>query len=338
MPPTEPALPEPDQQVLIALSFLRAQGREASPTAMDEAGQRYFGMYRQDWTDALRRLLERGALRAEGDRWQASAEAQALGDQLRSENPKHRYFYNEFFTRTRNSSAHARFCERAYGRNLCQHGMMDIEQLDCLIRVLGLGPSSRVLELGCGNGLAAEYISDETGASVTGVDISDVGIAQAMARTEGKRSRLSFLAQDMLTLAFPPHAFDTLIAVDSLYFVPEPVNALDLARAIAPGGQMGIFYSVWAGAGEPMEKLRAEGNPLAAFLQARGLHYQAWDFTPQEAAHWQRKLQAVIELQDDFEAEDNRFLFNNRFVEADTHCREYVALGNIGRWLYRVTL
>jgi MCRA family len=45
-------------------------------------------------------------------------------------NPHHVRFYNEFFARAATSKAHARLCERAYGRDLCQHGMMDMAQLD----------------------------------------------------------------------------------------------------------------------------------------------------------------------------------------------------------------
>jgi cyclopropane fatty-acyl-phospholipid synthase-like methyltransferase len=100
----------------------------------------------------------------------------------------------EYFTRAETSEAHARFCALVYGRDLCQHGMMDMAQLDALIAALGLGAGSRVLELGCGNGRIAEYISDVTGANVFGVDSSTVGIRQAIERSVAKRDRLAFCA------------------------------------------------------------------------------------------------------------------------------------------------
>ena len=40
-------------------------------------------------------------------------------------------------------------------------------------KVLELDETDRVLELGCGNGLITEYISDTAGAHITGLDISD---------------------------------------------------------------------------------------------------------------------------------------------------------------------
>ena len=54
---------------------------------------------------------------------------------------------------------------------------------DHLIQASGMGPSSRVLDLGCGNGMIAEYLSDQSGAHVTGIDFIPKAIQDARART-----------------------------------------------------------------------------------------------------------------------------------------------------------
>jgi hypothetical protein len=43
-----------------------------------------------------------------------------------------REFYERFNSVVGTSPAHARFCERAFGANLCQHGFADMEQLEAL--------------------------------------------------------------------------------------------------------------------------------------------------------------------------------------------------------------
>ena len=55
------------------------------------------------------------------------------------------------------------------------------------------GQVSRVLDVGCGNGKIAEYISDLTQASVTGIDYVPEAISHAQERTAEKRGRLSFI-------------------------------------------------------------------------------------------------------------------------------------------------
>ena len=53
-------------------------------------------------------------------------------------------WYNEYFRRAAESPTHSRFCEAVYGRDLCQHGMMDIEEMDFLASLLR--PGEKVLE------------------------------------------------------------------------------------------------------------------------------------------------------------------------------------------------
>ena len=62
-------------------------------------------------------------------------------------------FYTCFYQAVASSAANAEYCERVYGRNLCQHGFADLAHLDHLIQVSGISAGTRVLDLGCGNGM-----------------------------------------------------------------------------------------------------------------------------------------------------------------------------------------
>jgi ubiquinone/menaquinone biosynthesis C-methylase UbiE len=327
-----------EQQILALLDFLEKRQRPRDLHAIQDSSEAYFGMYRLDWTGAMEKLIGRGYLHLEEGQLHLTDAGRPLAARLRLQHPKHRYFYDEFFSRAASSRAHAELCEQVYGKNLCQHGLMDMTQLERMLQILDLGKRSCLLELGCGNGMIAEYIAATTGAQVTGLDISGVGIQQALERTKDRSSQLAFIQTDMLCLDFPPNRFDSVIAIDSLYFVSDLLALLDRLDAIVlPGGQLGVFWSSWQGDDDPASLLQASETPFAQALKKRGLPYQAWDLTVQEIEHWTRKLQVVNRLKAAFEAEGNQFLFNNRFLEANTHQR-FVSAGRVSRYFYRVQL
>ena len=98
---------------------------------------------------------------------------------------------------------------------------------------------------------------------------------------------------------------------------------------------MEVFYSRWAGETEPQDELDSDQNRFALALRRVGIAYKTWDFTQQEREHWQRKLHVVAQLQTEFEAEGNDFLYQRRFIEAQSH-QEFIDAGRVRRWLYRI--
>src|SRR4030042_4545747 len=125
-------------------------------------------------------------------------------------------FYTRFFAAIEHSPAHHEFCERVYGMDLGQHGFADIEQLELLKRATRMGPSHNVLDRGCGNGLIAEYLSDTTGAQVTGLDYIEPAILAARRRTAAKSDRLSFISGDINRLGLPQGSFHILLFYSTL--------------------------------------------------------------------------------------------------------------------------
>jgi SAM-dependent methyltransferase len=305
-----------------------------------------------DWRDAPVGLIDKGLLAQAGSMLRLTREGEICRQRIHRRYPYWRYMYDAFFGHAEESEAHSAFCTRVYGRDLCQHGLADMEQLSVLIDVLALGPGSRVLDMGCANGRLTEYISDVTGAHVTGVDISPVGIEQARARTSEKRDRLEFhvghivdwqsrsAALEQAATWTGPGAsvgFDTLLLIDTLYFVDVQKAIEHATRLVAPGGQIGILFSQWIQRGGPKERLRPEGTKVGRALQRCGLSFWTWDLTDQEIAHWRKKLDVVARMRPLFEAEGNLWLYGFRLGESKSHARR-IGPHTRSRYLYLVPM
>lgn len=248
-------------------------------------------------------------------------------------------FYERFYAVVNDSPTYAHFCARAFGRNLCQHGFADMGQLDALIAALQPGPSHRLLDLGCGNGMIAEYISDRTGAQVTGLDYMPTAIRQATARTTAKTDRLAFRVGDLNALDLPAAAFDAIMLIDTIYFSHDYSATIgQLVAALQPGGRLAFLYSYgWqpgmASADFPRETLAPEQTPLAVALQANGLTFTVQDFTREDYRLAQLRKQVLAELETAFTAGDLLFIYENRLGEANG-ISQGVELGLHRRYLY----
>ncbi len=107
-------------------------------------------------------------------------------------------------------------------------------------QLMGLGPTARVLDFGCGTGWTASILTS-SGARYLGVDPSAEGIAQAEKRF-GSVPRARFHRIQMgqsLTDALHGAKFTHLFALDALYFVPNLEATLaTLFDALEPQGML----------------------------------------------------------------------------------------------------
>ena len=98
----------------------------------------------------------------------------------------------------------------------------------------GVGPGTRLLDLGCGAGTAM-LIAATRGATVTGVDASEGMVTYARTRLPDADLRCG----DIQHLPYPDGAFDVVTAFNSIGFCPDPVAALREARRVtAVGGRV----------------------------------------------------------------------------------------------------
>ena len=339
-------LTEAEKQLLIAAGWLRSRygsmagmdaGSRLNRENLEAFGRVWIGKYLVDWSAAYRSLVSDGYVAERAGEFSLTGKGNAARKSLEIGNPLWLYEYDNFFGDAEQSDAHARFCERVYGKNLCQHGLADVSQLDALLEALSLVETDRVLDIGCGNGRITEYLHDLTGALFTGMDISVEAIGQARPRTAAKNERLTFEVGNMNRLDFKPQTFDAAFAIDTLYYVDDLEETLrQLMAALKPTGQMGLFYTQWIN--DPAERadLLPENTSLATLLKKHQLKFTPFDLTEPEAEHWRRKLAVLEELKPAFEKEGNLRLYHYRHSEASRYADWNT--GRRSRHLYHVRL
>lgn len=226
-------------------------------------------------------------------------------------------FYDHFYIKAEQSKAHTTFCERVYGKNLCQHGMADMTQIELLLNRLKLNGSSRLLDLGCGSGYITEYIQAAAGSFVTGVDLSPAAIESAVNRTKAKSDKLTFRVADMTDLPFRPNTFDAITLIDTHYFADDFEALLEgLLELTVPGGQICVFSDEGRGTeGCDDSALQANESLIGQLLERKNIPYSAVNLTKENREHWKLKERVLKELKGAFEAEGNMDLYDNRMGE-----------------------
>lgn len=125
---------------------------------------------------------------------------------------------------------------------------------DRLVKSLALSGNERVLDAGCGRGLALITCAKHLSAGrAVGVDLwaaSDLSnntpeAALANAAAEGVADRIEIRTGDITRLEFPDASFDAVISMTVLHNIPSRLardEALrEFVRVLKPGGRLAIF-------------------------------------------------------------------------------------------------
>lgn len=106
----------------------------------------------------------------------------------------------------------------------------------------GVGTGTRVLDAGCGAGMALRLAAD-LGAVVSGIDASQALLEVALSRLPDA----ALAHGDLEELPFEDNAFDVVTGFNSFQFAADPVAALQEARRVTKAGGR-VFVMTW---GEP---------------------------------------------------------------------------------------
>jgi SAM-dependent methyltransferase len=115
-----------------------------------------------------------------------------------------------------------------------------LPQLRRMAVELQLSPGEMFVDLGCGLAGPSLWVARETGATLVGVDLSAMAIAQAAARATalGLAEHATFVAGTFVDTGLPNSAAHGIMSEDALQYAPDKRAALrEAARVLRPTGR-----------------------------------------------------------------------------------------------------
>jgi len=330
-------LTEAEIQVLASIAVLEADGKATLRQDIETRGEEY-STYKEDWSNAFDTLAEKGFVDSGVSGLTLTEAGRPRAEKFRKERPDlYWYQYQNFYSAAHASKTHSEFCERVFGRDLCQEGQTDMPALMHLQNSLKLRPNDRVLDLGCGAGVIAEFISDEIGAHVVGLDYSQQAINAANERTLTKRNRIEFVAGNFNDLNFPDASFDAILSLDTLYWAADlkEVTAR-LISMLKPNGRMGVFMNHHIGPNDSPEGLAVNHSDLGIVLDGLCQPFESFDYTKEIGEFWKIFYAAAEDLLPQFEQEGNGSIAEGYIRESREDYLPDVEAGRIARYLFLV--
>lgn len=144
------------------------------------------------------------------------------------------------------------------------------------VRLLDIQPADRVVEIGCGPGVAIAALATRANRGlVIGVDHSRVMIRQARRRNRAaiRAGRVRLIHTPVESLSLGEGPFDAALAVNTVGMWPDPTARLrELGRLLRPGGRIALVSQPRCPGATAATSAAAAGE-LAALLTDAGFEY-----------------------------------------------------------------
>lgn len=185
-----------------------------------------------------------------------------------------------------------RMSRRAYGRDYPEQvqpwGMTTWWTLGRMVAGLQVGPGQAMLDLACGRGGVGLWLARATGAQLTGVDFSPVGVTAATARAPEfvPDGRASFTVGELTATGLATDSMDGAICADAVFFATDRVAVfVEMSRVLRRGARF-LFTADDSDADRPTAV--ADWTPL---IEAAGLIFEA----KEEIPRWRDGLQKMYD-------------------------------------------
>lgn len=121
--------------------------------------------------------------------------------------------------------------------------VITIQPAGHLVEFSGVAPGQRVLDVGCGTGVAA-ITAALRGAEVEGLDLCPTLLERAIQNSQIAGVEISFREGDVESLPYDDAEFDCVLSQFGHMFAPQPTLAVrEMLRVLKPGGT--IAFSTW---------------------------------------------------------------------------------------------
>ena len=94
----------------------------------EEDAKKYFGRFTVKWEDAYKNLIKHSYIENNESGYCLTEDGYVLASLLRLERSPLWYAYKGYYIDADQSNAHANFCKKVFGENLCQDGFADMKQ------------------------------------------------------------------------------------------------------------------------------------------------------------------------------------------------------------------
>ena len=111
-------------------------------------------------------------------------------------------------------------------------------EVPSVLRALDVPCGGRMLEIGCGRGVALAPLAERCRPRrLVGVDFDESLLALARERLSQAGVEAELVLADIRSLPFAPSSFDVVLDFGTVYHVDRPEEALgEIARVLTPGG------------------------------------------------------------------------------------------------------
>ena len=136
----------------------------------------------------------------------------------------------------------------SYAQMMADYHQAFALELKDVVGSLAIKKGERVVDLACGDGFYSRWLAEEVGAEggVLALDVSGDFLAEARRYVGAAEvgARVAFVQADLDHLALDEGEADVVWCAQSLYSLPDPVDAVRRMRRLAkPGGRVAVFES-----------------------------------------------------------------------------------------------
>lgn len=159
---------------------------------------------------------------------------------LQSKEAARKVMFDQMWTRLRADplldELNAAACGAEYPQDVTVFGSCTRTILDLALAGLNLGAGDTLIDLGCGLGGPGRWLARQSGATVTGVDLSQAAIdgAQAAAAVYLRPGQYEYRLGTITSTGLPDRSADGLVSIDALPMATDRAAALsEVARGPA---------------------------------------------------------------------------------------------------------